>query len=66
MFDVLDDINLLAVLAVTVAYIVLGGLWFTALFGKAYAASLGRQADEPPQMTPLFIAGPRSAAWRWS
>ena len=58
MFNVLDDLNFAAVLAATAAYIALGGLWYTVLFGKAYAASLGRRPTEPQTMSPIFIAGP--------
>jgi Protein of unknown function (DUF1761) len=58
MFNVLGDINWLAVVAATVAYIALGGLWFTVFFGKAYAASLGREKIEQKGMPPIFIVGP--------
>ncbi|GLY92866.1 DUF1761 domain-containing protein [Actinoplanes sp. NBRC 103695] len=52
------SVNWIAVLVAFVAYTVLGGVWFTALFGKAYAASLGR-ADAPREKpSALFIAGP--------
>ena len=37
---------------------VLGGVWFSAIFGKAYAAVLGRTYDPKAKMAPLFYAGP--------
>ena len=37
---------------------VLGGVWFTAIFGKAYAAVPGRNYDPKAKMVPLFYAGP--------
>jgi Protein of unknown function (DUF1761) len=58
MFDVLGQINWLGVAAATLATAVLGGLWFTVLFGKHYIRALGREGGPPPVMTPIFIAGP--------
>lgn len=57
-FEAMTRINWLAVLAATFACTVLGGLWFTALFGKAYAAVLGRVHDPKAKPAPLFIVGP--------
>lgn len=47
---VISGLNWMAIAAATVASSVLGGVWFTVLFGKAYAAALGRQHD--PQAKP--------------
>ncbi len=58
MFDVLGQINWLAVAAATLATAVLGGLWFTALFGTHYTAALGRTGQPPFKMTPIFMVGP--------
>jgi hypothetical protein len=57
-FDAMTRINWLAVLAATFACTVLGGLWFTALFGKAYASVLGRAHDPKAKPAPIFIVGP--------
>ncbi|KPC49633.1 DUF1761 domain-containing protein [Amantichitinum ursilacus] len=58
MNTLLYPINLLAVLAATVAVTILGGIWFAGIFGRQYAAVLGR-ADEPQgKMPPLYIVGP--------
>lgn len=53
----IGSVNWLAVLLAALAYTVLGGLWFTLLFGRQYAAALGRA---PSAQSPgaLFIAGP--------
>ena len=58
MFNVLFSLNWIAIVAATVALAVVGGLWFTVFFGKAYAVALGR--ENQPQNTPgsLFIFGP--------
>jgi Protein of unknown function (DUF1761) len=58
MFNVLSQINWLAVLLATVAMSMLGAAWFMGIVGKRYAAALGRTdlGDEKP--SPLFIAGP--------
>jgi len=58
MFDAMTRINWLAVLAATLATTVVGGLWFTLLFGKAYATVLGRQYDPKAKPAPIFIVGP--------
>ena len=57
----IGSVNWLAVLLAAVAYTVLGGLWFTLLFGRQYAAALGRTPSAPGSgQAPgaLFIAGP--------
>ena len=52
------EIRWLAVLAATIAHFMLGGIWFTTLFGKQYARALGI-ADRPPQKPGVaFIVGP--------
>lgn len=53
----LGSVNWLAVLLAAVAYTALGGLWFTLLFGRQYAAALGRTGPVPAPGA-LFIAGP--------
>ncbi|MBL7253315.1 DUF1761 domain-containing protein [Paractinoplanes lichenicola] len=58
MFNVLDDLNWLGILLAFIAFVLLGGVWFAALFPKPYNRSLGREADAKPLGTPLFYAGP--------
>lgn len=58
MIDVVTRINWLAVLAATFASTVLGGVWFTALFGKTYASVLGRVYDPKAKPAPIFVVGP--------
>ncbi|GAB7036256.1 MULTISPECIES: DUF1761 domain-containing protein [Catenuloplanes] len=58
MFDVLGDLNWLGILVGFIAATLLGGLWFAALFPKAYNRSLGRDAGAKAPSTPLFLAGP--------
>ena len=42
MLDALADVSWLAVAVATLAYYVLGALWFTPLFGAAWDRSIGR------------------------
>ena len=58
MWNEIFAINWIAVAVATFASFVLGGLWFTALFGGTYKVALGREnePDEPP--APIFIVGP--------
>lgn len=50
MTDALFQLNPLAIVAATLVHVVLGGVWYTVLFGRAYAASLG--LDAPPASPP--------------
>lgn len=57
MLTAFGSINWLAVVVAAVVYAALGALWFTVLFGRQYAAALGR--TEPPRPAgALFVAGP--------
>jgi len=58
MLDVLPQLNWLAIAAATAASFVLGGLWFTLIFGKAYATALGRQGEPPSKPAPIYMVGP--------
>ena len=60
MFD-LSQISWLGVAVATVASFALGGVWFTALFGRAYSTALGRAHDPSAKPPMLMIAGP--AVW---
>jgi len=58
MLSMISEVSWLGVAAATVASFVLGGLWFTALFGKAYSAALGREHDPAAKPGMIFILGP--------
>ncbi len=58
MFDVLGDLNYLAVGAAVLAAIVLAGLYFAVLVPRYYAVALGRQDAPPAAHTLLSNAGP--------
>lgn len=57
MIHQLANLNWLSVLLATAVYFVLGFLWFTKFFSKAYKASLGRENETLPNKT-IFILGP--------
>lgn len=40
-FDVLSDVNWLAILVAAIAWFILGALWYGPLFGKSWMASTG-------------------------
>ena len=53
-FDVLGDVNWLAILVAAIAWFILGALWYGPLFGKAWMAATGidpRAAGERPGAT---------------
>ena len=54
MFNVLTEINWLAVIVATIPFALLGGLYFSAIIPKQYAAAVGT----PAKQGALFIAGP--------
>lgn len=58
MFPGFFEINWLGIAASTVALTVVGGLWFTVVFGRAYAVALGREGQPATKPAPLFIVGP--------
>lgn len=58
MFNVLGDVNWIGVPIAFVAFVLLGGVWFAALFSKSYNLSLGRDAAAKPAASALFYAGP--------
>lgn len=62
MFTVLAEINWLAVIAATLVFAVLGGVYFTAIVGKPYAVALGNEGKELPKPGPLFIVGPLASS----
>lgn len=61
MLNTFGDISWLGIFAATIASFLLGGVWFTALFGRTYASALGREHDPSAKPTPLLIIGP--AVW---
>ncbi|MGS0527030.1 DUF1761 domain-containing protein [Zobellia nedashkovskayae] len=58
MTELLPSINWLGVLAAFIPYFMLGALWFTLLFKKQYAISLGKENSMPEKPAPIFIIGP--------
>lgn len=58
MFNVLSELSWTAIAIATFASFVLGALWFTVLFGKAYAFALGKNLEPGKTPEPIFIAGP--------
>ena len=58
MMTQLTNLNWISVLIAFVAYFMLGALWFTLLFKKQYAISLGKENQLPEKPAPIFIIGP--------
>lgn len=54
----LSELNWLGIIVSLVINTVLGGIWFTVLFGKKYADTLGREYDPSEKPGLLFILGP--------
>lgn len=58
MFNVLAEINWLAVLVAFVAWAVIGGVYFGAVIAKPYAVALGRQDQPAGKPAPITFVGP--------
>jgi heme/copper-type cytochrome/quinol oxidase subunit 3 len=63
MFTVLTEINWLAVVASTLVFAVLGGVYFTVVIAKPYKVALGNENRELPQPGPILIIGPLIASF---
>lgn len=53
----LADLNWLAVVVSAAAFYALGALWYSALFGKAWAAEVGIDPDNPPETNMVKTMG---------
>jgi len=58
MFAVFSEINWLAVIASTIVFAVLGGLYFTVVVARPYKVALGNENRESPKPGAIFIVGP--------
>jgi len=58
MFNVIEEINWLAILFATLTSALLGGVWFTLIFGNAYARALGKEGASAEKPAAIFIVGP--------
>lgn len=61
MFNVLTEINWLAVLVAVVASALIGGVWFGVVVAKPYLVALGRQNEPAAKPGALTYAGPMVA-----
>jgi hypothetical protein len=58
MFNIINEINWIAVLLATIANSIVGGFWFTVIWGKAYFSALGKERSKSEKPAPIFILGP--------
>lgn len=58
MISQLSNLNWISVVIAFFAYFILGALWFTLLFKKQYAISLGKENEPQQKPAPIFIIGP--------
>lgn len=58
MFDVASELNWLAIILATLAYFILGAIWFTPLFGKAYDKALDSKRAKNQKWPALYYIGP--------
>lgn len=58
MFDSINELNWLAIALATFAYFVLGAVWFTPLFGRAYDEALGTKRQKNQQWPAIYYIGP--------
>jgi hypothetical protein len=58
MFDVIGELNWLAIIVATLGYYILGAIWFTPLFGKAYDKATGVQRKKGQKWSTIYYVGP--------
>ena len=58
MISLISAVNWLSVLASFAIYVIIGALWFTLFFKKAYRVSLGKENEPEEKTAPIFILGP--------
>lgn len=63
MFDVINELNWLAIILATLAYFILGALWFTPLFGSAYDKALDSKRSKGQKWPMLYYVGPFLSAF---
>lgn len=63
MFDVMNELNWLAIGLATVVYFMLGAIWFTPLFGKAYDRALDSKRAKGQKWPPIYYIGPFVSAF---
>ncbi len=61
-YEVLAEVRWVAVAVAAFAYYVLGAVWFTPLFGKAWDRSLGYDRSQAPRFTPDYYLVPLASA----
>lgn len=62
-FDALRDVNWLGVAVATVGYYLLGALWFTPLFGKAWDAAVGFDRPKGNRFPAVYYVVPLACAF---
>jgi Protein of unknown function (DUF1761) len=58
MINAISALNWFGVLLAFVVYFLLAVVWYTVLFKKQYAISLGKENEPQKSLTPIFIVGP--------
>ena len=58
MFDILNEVNWLIILLATVVYFILGAVWFTPLFGKAYDIGTGVKRSAKQKWPAIYYYAP--------
>ncbi len=58
MFNVVNEVNWPVILLATVVYFVLGAVWFTPLFGKAYDIGTGVKRFAKQKWPAIYYYGP--------
>ncbi|MCA9318021.1 DUF1761 domain-containing protein [Candidatus Saccharibacteria bacterium] len=58
MFNTLNEINWLIILLATVVYFILGAIWFTPLFGKAYDIGTGVKRSSKQKWPAIYYYAP--------
>ena len=63
MLHTINEVSWVGVLAGTIVNFLLGGVWFTVLFAKLYAAALGKENEPKQKPAPIYLIGPLICGW---
>lgn len=58
MLNFIGEINIIGIISAILILFILGGMWFTLIFGKQYRLALGKENIPQEKLKPIFLIGP--------
>ena len=54
MLNFIGEINIIGIISAILILFILGGMWFTLIFGKQYRLALGKENIPQEKLKPIF------------